>query len=137
MSSCPWSFEQARQAARIATTSQRATEGELRRAAAGAAEAERAYRCALATKIVELRAAGEAATVSADLARGDKAVADLRYRRDVAEGVREATSQAAWRAAADRKDTASFIAWSMRATLRDDDPVGPDHPVTFGARVAA
>ncbi|HET6867716.1 MAG TPA: hypothetical protein VFH80_17490, partial [Solirubrobacteraceae bacterium] len=60
----------------------------MRQAFEDAANAERAYRVALAKKIVELHAGGAAWTVCQDLARGDQSVADLRYRRDVAEGVK-------------------------------------------------
>ncbi|HET6866216.1 MAG TPA: hypothetical protein VFH80_09840, partial [Solirubrobacteraceae bacterium] len=73
-----------------------------------------AYRVALAKKIVELHAGGAAWTVCQDLARGDQSVADLRYRRDVAEGVKEAAQNAVWRHTADRKDLGKLVDWSMR-----------------------
>ena len=46
--------------------------------------AERDYRIALAKKTVELRTGGMPATLTPDLARGEKAVADLRMQRDLA-----------------------------------------------------
>jgi hypothetical protein len=39
-----------------------------------------------------------------DLAKGDKHVADLRFKRDVAEGIREAAVSALWRHTADRRE---------------------------------
>mgnify|MGYP001055860724 CR=1 FL=1 len=59
------------------------------------ADAERAYRIALAGKILEHKAAGHPVTIINDLARGDKAVADLRFQRDVAKEVLKSGRQAA------------------------------------------
>jgi hypothetical protein len=101
-------------------------EGNRRDASEDLAQKERAYRIALARKIVEVHAAGSAWTVAQDLARGNDAVADLRYERDVAKGVLDAAETVAWRHTADRKDLAALIAWSMRS-----EPLGqsaePDH----------
>lgn len=49
------------------------------------AKAERTYRIGLATKLIELKAAGVAATLCSDLARGDEVIAQLREERDKAE----------------------------------------------------
>ncbi|USG65200.1 hypothetical protein NDK47_24260 [Brevibacillus ruminantium] len=49
------------------------------------AEAERAYRMELAKEITRLRAGGLQATLISDVARGN--VAELKYRRDLAEGL--------------------------------------------------
>jgi hypothetical protein len=49
----------------------------------------------------------------------EREVARLRRERDIAEGVREAMQQAAWRRAADRKDTQRFIDWSARRELAE------------------
>lgn len=106
----PWDFYEAVEAARRSAEYQKAAESQLESDTQACAEAERAYRKALAVKIVELRSEWPA-TVCADLARGDAHVADLRYARDVAEGVKEATKQRAWRHAADRKDTHELIQW--------------------------
>lgn len=52
--------------------------------------AEREYRKAYATKVFELTHAGTAVTVAKTLAKGDKAVADLKYEFDVAKGIYDA-----------------------------------------------
>lgn len=49
------------------------------------AKAERTYRISLATKLIELKASGVAATLCSDLARGDEIIAQLREERDKAE----------------------------------------------------
>lgn len=54
------------------------------------AESERAYRVALASKILELKADGYPATLVPDLARGDKEVARLKVARDCAEALYKA-----------------------------------------------
>lgn len=54
-------------------------------AAIALADAERAYRIAKATKILELRNEGQPATLIPDLVKGDEAIADLKLTRDIAE----------------------------------------------------
>jgi len=51
------------------------------------AEAEREYNTAYAQKVTALRIDGEPVTLAKDLARGDKAIADLFYTMRIAEGV--------------------------------------------------
>lgn len=136
MSHAPYSFDEATTLTRQASAAQRAAETLLRTTSKEYAEAERAYRVALAKEIVRQHAEeGVAWTVCQDLARGNPAVADLRMRRDIAEGVREATLQQAWRASADRRDLGQLVVWSMRRDLAED-PV-PDHMPTIGGRRAA
>jgi len=115
----PWDFAQARDACRKAAHAQEHSEEELRRAALALAVAEENYRVALAKRIVELRADGTAATVCADLARGDETVAELRRVRDISDGVYEAMKQAAWRHNQNRKDAQRFADWSMRRELAE------------------
>lgn len=117
----PYDFNEARQAAARASRAQEAAEDFIRQAAKASAEAEESYRVALAKKIVELHSDGVAWSSTADLARGDEKVARLRMERDVAEGVREAALQAAWRRGADRKDTQRFCDWSMRRELAEGE----------------
>jgi len=119
MSSGPWTFDEARAAARRASASQRAAEDFIRDAFKTFALSEESYRLALAQKITELHAQGVAWTATADLARGDKTVAELRRRRDIAEGVVEAAKQAGWRASKDRDDVQAFTSWSMRRELAE------------------
>lgn len=111
----PYSFAEAREAAHRFQAAQLDGERALRAASEKLAEAERAYRVALARKIIEVHADGSAWTVAQDLARGDDKVADLRYLRDVAKGVFEATQTASWRHTANRKDCLALIEWSAKA----------------------
>lgn len=110
----PYDFHEAKNAINTAKAAMLASEKFTREAYAKYAEAERAYRVALASKILELHAEGTAWTSTADIARGDKQVANLRFQRDVSEGIKEAAQAATWRHTADRKDLAALVSWSMR-----------------------
>ena len=114
MSNAPWTMGEARSNCRRASQRQEDAENVLRKAFIDKAVAEEAFRVALADRILELRDDGVPATVCSDIARGDRKVADLRRKRDIAEGVCEAMSQAAWRMTADRKDAQRFSGWSER-----------------------
>lgn len=118
----PYDFGQARDAAYRFQSAQLAGEKALRDANDDKALKEKIYRIALAKRIIELHASGVAWTVCQDLARGDEKVAELRYDRDVAVGVFEATQTASWRHTANRKDCLELIVWSRTSGLRDDDP---------------
>lgn len=48
---------------------------------------ERDYKVALSKRLLELRAEGHAVTHLADIARGMEDIADLRFKRDIAEGL--------------------------------------------------
>ena len=133
----PYDFAAATAAQQAASAQQRQAELFVIDSWKRYAEAERAYREALSKRIVALRAEGVAVTACSDIARGEKAVAALKLARDVAEGVREAAGQAAWRASADRKAQQTFAEWSMRRDLAegyagDQRGVGE----TFGRRAA-
>ncbi len=138
MSVAPYSFDDATALTRQASAAQKAAEDLLRSTSRDSAEKERSYRVALAKEIVRQHADdGVAWSVAPDLARGNPEVANLRMLRDIAEGVREATQQQAWRASADRKDLTQLVLWSMRRDLAEgyEAPVGEGQ--TFGARRAA
>lgn len=139
MSRGPYTFDEAKQASEKASSNQRAAEQFLIDSTKHYAEAERAYRSALAAEIVKLRAEGMAATACGDVARGNPAVADLKFKRDIAEGVRDAAAQSAWRASADRKDELTFIQWSQRRELAENGAPSSDGAdvVTFGGRRAS
>jgi hypothetical protein len=127
MNPSPYDFTEARNAARKASESQAATENAMLDASRSRAEAERLYRLALAKGILTAHEEGVAWSACQDIARGDTEVARLRYERDVADGVCEALSQAAWRHAADRKDLQRLIAWSERVApdgQAAEQPVG-------------
>lgn len=119
MNNQPWDFDEARRYCRQASLRQEAAEDALRKAYADAGIAEEEFRRALAERILELRAEGLPATVCSDVARGDVAVSELRRKRDIAEGVREAMVQAAWRLTADRKDAQRFSDWSQRREMAE------------------
>lgn len=108
----PYSFGEARATAHKFQQAQLAGETALKEASKELAAMELKYRKALALKIVEVHEGGAAWTVAQDLARGDDEVAHLRYLRDVAKGVYEATQTASWRHTANRKDCLELITWS-------------------------
>lgn len=119
-----YDFAEAKAAAARGAAGQLAGEQTLRESRTKLGSAELAYRKALAVQIVTEHAHGAAWTVAQDLARGDEKVAQLRYERDVAEGVYEAAQTASWRHSADRKDVLELITWS-RIVAPDgqrDDP---------------
>jgi hypothetical protein len=133
----PWTFSEARQASDNAETEQRRVEGEVFNAYKDYARAEMLYAVALARRMFELKAQGVAITACERLAKGEKAIAALRYERDVAEGVRETAKHAAWRANADRRDTNELLTWSCRRDLAEySGPAErePAHMTTFGGR---
>lgn len=134
----PFDEQDARDAERTASSLQLGAEEALRDAFKKAAEAEREYRRSLASAILQARADGHPATVCADLARGDKDVSHLRYLRDVADGVKEAAVQSAWRHAANRKALGRLVEWSARRDLSlGADPEQPADMPAFGGRRAA
>lgn len=55
--------------------------------------AEYNYRTALSKRLVELRASGQAVTHLADIARGEDKIAELRYKRDIAEGLKKSAEE--------------------------------------------
>lgn len=130
----PWTFEQALRASEDGSRRQRQAEQWIIDAARDFAEKERAYRMSLAQAMTRLKAEGVAWTVTGDLGRGDRHVADLKHARDIAEGVKEAASHAAWRASKDRDHVGELLRWSMRRDLAEDPE--PERMQTFGARAA-
>lgn len=119
MSESPYDWAQARNAINAAKAAQHEAEKNVRDAFKQFGLARRAYQTALAQKILELRAAGQAATLCADLARGDAHVAELRFKKDVAEGVMEAAKSAIWRHTADRRELETLVDWSKRRELAE------------------
>jgi hypothetical protein len=113
MNPTPYDFNEARDAINQAKATQKAGEAQVKAAYREFAMARQAYQVALAEAILRYRAE-HAATICAELARGDKKVAELRFKRDVAEGVMEAAKSAIWRHTADRKDLARLVDWSAR-----------------------
>ncbi len=130
----PWTFDEAVSACQKASRMQLAAEEGMRQSSQDAARAEETYRRALAETIVTKHNEGAAWTVAPDLARGDERVARLRRERDIAQGVREAMQQLAWRRAADRKDAQRFSDWSQRRELAENG--GPDSRLAFSGASA-
>lgn len=119
----PFEIADAREAAHEASRRQRDLEDRIRQASRDLAEAERQYRMKLTTRIMELHAQDSVAWTACDIiARGEKPVADLRFKRDVARGVLEAAQQQGYRYAADRRDLSRMIRWSEQRDLRTDAP---------------
>ncbi len=119
----PLEIPDAREAAHKASELQRGVEDRIREASRDLAEKERLYREKLSLRIVELKAKdGYAITMCGDIARGEPAVASLRYERDVAEGVLDAARQQAFRYGADRRDLDTLLNWSRARDLRTDTP---------------
>lgn len=127
----PWDFNEAVTASREAGEAQASAEVAREQAAAEFAEKERLYREALAAEIVKTHADGAAWTVAQDLARGEKHVAQLRFDRDVAQGIKDAIEQQAWRRTADRKDVTELIQWSRVIAPLGEQP----EPKTLGAPI--
>lgn len=111
---------------RLEAENQREAEKVLAQRHREAAQAERDYREALAKEITTLQAAGKPATVARDLARGDKHVAELQFKRNLAEGLVDAAQQSIWRHTANRRDLEQFIEWSKRASFLDTSDQ-PEH----------
>jgi hypothetical protein len=119
VSDASWTFAQARDKALEAEGKQHDAEKRLAEAYREAGAAERAYKEALAKKILNLKAAGVAWTVCGDLARGDETVAGLREVRDITLGAREAANVAVWRHKDNRKDSRGFASWSERREMAE------------------
>lgn len=110
----PWDFGEAERRLSAASRRQEMAEEAMREAYRAWGAAQDAYARKLAETILELRAENVPATVCLELAKGSPAVSALRLKRDVAEGVKAAAEQAAWRRNADRRDAARLADWSQR-----------------------
>lgn len=115
----PWTFEQAQLANREAAALQAGSETAIKDAFRAAGEAENAYRQAHAEALVRARASGDPVSVCEAVAKADPRVCELRLARDVAEGVKKAAEQEAWRRSADRRIAEGFLNWSMRRELSE------------------
>jgi hypothetical protein len=134
----PWDFAAARGKANAIAGAQAQAETFYKKCARDFATKEERYRVALAKEIVRQHEdEGVAWSVAPDLARGDKEVAKLRRERDIAEGMKEASVQALWRLAADRRDLGRFIDWSARIDvgihLHDQPETEPENVRPIGA----
>lgn len=119
MTESPFTFGEAKERVNAAKAQQTVAEGNVREAFKTFGQARRAYQTALAQKILEFRSNKVAATICAELARGDEHVADLRFKKDVAEGVMEAARAAVWRHTADRRELEQLVDWSLRREMAE------------------
>ena len=67
---------------------------EMRKRSTDLAKKEYFYKTALSKRLVELRAEGQAVTHLSDIARGEKEIAELRLKRDIAQGLYESSKEA-------------------------------------------
>lgn len=116
----PYTWGEARDAVNAAKSLQADAEKAARAAYRDFAEKRQAYQVALAVEITRLRSEGMAATTCGDVARGETKVAQLRFERDVQEGVVESAKAALWRLSADRRALEQLVQWSMRADFAND-----------------
>lgn len=114
MNGLPWDFAESERQFYEASLRQEATENAMRDAYREFGRAQEAYARKLADTITELRSLSVPVTVCLELAKGTEEVAHLRMKRDVADGVKEAAQQAAWRANADRRAVERLAGWSER-----------------------
>jgi hypothetical protein len=132
----PLQIEDAREAAHRASELQRAVEDRIRETSRALAEAERSYRKLLSERILRLKADGNAITACETIAKGMPDVADLRYARDLARGIHDASRQEAFRRGADRADVGRLLEWSRARDLRTDAEPPAHGFVPVAARAA-
>lgn len=122
----PFDFSEARDAINAAKATQKQAEEQVRQAYREFGAARRAYQLAFGEEIVKARAENPA-TIALDLARAVPRVAELRFKKDVAEGVMEAARSGIWRHTADRRDLGRLVDWSRRVSPdgQDEEPAEP------------
>lgn len=113
----PYDFGEAKAAHARAARDATAAESFTAQCSDEYADAEKAYREALAKKMVELHNEGKAWTVVENLAKGDSQVADLKRQRDIAEGLKKAAEQMSWKVNANRRALEQLVDWSQRVNL--------------------
>lgn len=114
-----WTWHQAQDAMQDAADEQEASEQHMRDTAKEAAVAKRDYQRALAVRIVELKARGNAVTACETIAKGEDDISDLRFQRDLKEAEAQAARAANYRHSANRQDTLKLCEWAMRRELAD------------------
>jgi len=82
------------------------------------ANKKRNYAIALASEITSLKIDGQSVTLIPMLARGDKVVADLRYKRDVAEGVMKACRESIINIRGALDSYRSLLTWQREELVR-------------------
>jgi hypothetical protein len=124
----PLDLDDGRKAASVLARQCRAGVEELDRAVRAHAEAEHAYRKALASKLLELRGQAVPATLALDLAKGqageegDSGVSRLRFERDLAKGMIEVARQRLRQLDGERASLRQLLEWSQRFEERSFTP---------------
>ena len=84
------------------------------------AQAERAYNICFAKQMWALKSDGISSTASDKFARGDKAVADLKFELDMAEGITKACLQSIKALIIQIDSYRSLLAWQKAEMLRTE-----------------
>lgn len=113
----PLTLAEARKKAANLSAAQEEHQRERVKSAEALAKAESEYRRLKAREILRLHADGVAWSACEDLARGTEAVADARFRRDLARGTAAAVNDNAYRLAADRHSLDNIVRWSMQLDM--------------------
>ena len=114
-----WTWHQAQDAMQDAADEQEASEQHMRDTAKEAAVAKRDYQRALAVRIVELKARGNAVTACETIAKGEDDISDLRFQRDLKEAEAQAARAANYRQSANRQDTLQLARWAQAREMAD------------------
>lgn len=126
----PFEIEDARAAEHRASEAQREHSDYLARIAGKLAQAEYLYGRLLTKRIKELHVKGDPAaglpplaiTACERVAKGERAVAQLRRRRDELEGEVSKAKDHAYTLSKDREALGALVKWSMHRDLRTDAP---------------
>lgn len=131
-----WDWGQAQTAMAECAAEQERSEQNMRDAGADAAVAKREYQRALAVRIVELKAKGNAVTACETIAKGEHDISQLRFEKDLAEATYRAACAANYRHSANRADAVELAKWAMRRELADGS-IGGDSRLSFSGGRAA
>jgi hypothetical protein len=112
----PLDLDDGRRAAHHQAQIQRRALLELEERVEAAAEAEHAYRVALAKKMLQLRESGVQITVLSDVARGEEEIATLKQARDIADGMVVAQRERVRELEGERAMLRELLEYSRRAT---------------------
>jgi hypothetical protein len=118
----PLQIEDAREAQHTASETQREHGKKLLAAHFALADANYTYNTAKVARIKQLKEEGWAATVCAEIAKGEESIAHLRRERDKREGELEKLRDHAFTLGADRRALDALVDWSMKRELRTDVP---------------
>jgi hypothetical protein len=134
----PFVIEDARAAQHRASEAQREQGERLANAHLALANAEYTYSTAKVARIKQLKEEGWAATVCAEIARGEESIAHLRRERDKRAGELEQIKDHCFTLAKDRDALAGLIRWSEGIDLRTQtEPQDWSQQPAYGTGVPA